>query len=147
MHGAFSVASPSMEQPSHSPSNIPEYQHFYASRCSLIYFNCSLIWSFSFLVDQNPVQLPVPMEESSLQDPTIASDAPGPTNAPVTYQNVEDGTKRRRVKLIEHNHQPETGALVAAQIATSVKKKAKGDLFKPAPRRYRRRGNYVFPYH
>ena len=113
------------------------------------------------------------MEESSLEDPTIASDAPGPTNAPVTYQIVEDGTKRRCAKLIDSlgycynvkeseeattywqctvrpqgnyckamikqtageftkgrcNHQPETGALVAVQIATSVKKKAMDNLF------------------
>ena len=32
-----------------------------------------------------------------------------------------------------HNHQAEVGAFMAAQITTSVKRKAMDNLFKPAP--------------
>ena len=32
-----------------------------------------------------------------------------------------------------HNHQPDTGALVATQIRASIKKKAVENLFRPAP--------------
>ncbi|XP_044164508.1 uncharacterized protein LOC114952152 isoform X2 [Acropora millepora] len=118
------------------------------------------------------------MEESSIEDPSILNlETVGPTE--LTYRIVEEGTKRRRRKLIDslgysynvkekgkyttywqctvrpkgnycratvketdgdfvagqqgHNHQAEVGAFIAAQITTSVKRKAMDNLFKPAP--------------
>ena len=116
------------------------------------------------------------MEESSLVDPSIAEIEAVPVR--VTYEIVEEGTKRRRHKLVDnvgysynvkergksttywqctvrpkgnycratvretegefvpgqhsHNHPADVGALLAAQIMTTVKRKAMDDLFKPA---------------
>ena len=129
-------------------------------------------------LDQSPVELPEQREESSIEDPSILNlETVGPTE--LTYRIVEEGTKRRRRKLIDslgysyngkekgkyttywqctvrpkgnycratvketdgdfvagqqgHNHQAEVGAFMAAQITTSVKRKAMDNLFKPAP--------------
>ena len=46
-------------------------------------------------LDQSPVELPEPMEESSIEDPSILNlETVGPTE--LTYRIVEEGTKRRR---------------------------------------------------
>ncbi|XP_068689620.1 uncharacterized protein [Montipora foliosa] len=51
-------------------------------------------------LDQSPVELPEPMEESSIEDPSILNlETVGPTE--LTYRIVEEGTKRRRRKLID----------------------------------------------
>ena len=53
----------------------------------------------TFPPGQLPVQLPDPLEESSLLEPSIGEVEVGqPT---VTYQIVEEGTKRRKQKLID----------------------------------------------
>ena len=46
-------------------------------------------------LDQSPVELPEPMEESSIEDPCILNlETVGPTE--LTYRIVEEGTKKRR---------------------------------------------------
>lgn len=54
----------------------------------------------TFPLDQSPVELPEPMEESSIEDPSILNlETVGPTE--LTYRIVEEGTKRRQRKLID----------------------------------------------
>lgn len=57
-------------------------------------------FAFVFSRYNSHVPLPDPVEESSLQDPSVQSPmVEGPVH--VTYEIVADGTKRRREKLVD----------------------------------------------
>lgn len=54
-----------------------------------------------FSIDRSRVQLPEAIQESSIEDPTHSTHAHALPALPVTYEIVQDGTQRRREKLVD----------------------------------------------
>ena len=55
----------------------------------------------TFTADATPPSCPQPLQESSLEDPAIASKSIENQSFELTYQLVEEATKRGKVKLID----------------------------------------------
>ena len=61
------------------------------------------MWIYNtFAADATPPSSPQPLQESSLEDPAIASVRENQSSFELTYQMVEEATKRGKVKLIDH---------------------------------------------